>query len=95
VARQYRISLGKIDNGIVPVTRLCAEDKHYYPLHVASYTLAVRLSDGKHDLMLRTKPLIALALIERARAAGIAFKAILADYFYGKNNALGRALLES
>uniref|UniRef100_UPI0015EE418D transposase n=1 Tax=Polaromonas sp. TaxID=1869339 RepID=UPI0015EE418D len=67
VARQYRISLGKIDNGIEPVIRLCADDKHYYPLHVASYTLAVQLSESKHDLMFRTKPLIALALVERSR----------------------------
>jgi SRSO17 transposase len=76
VALQYRISLGKIDNDIVRVTRLCADDKHYYPLHVAWNTLAMRLADDKHVLIFRTKPLIALALIERARAAGIAFKAI-------------------
>nr|WP_283093307.1 transposase [Noviherbaspirillum sp. L7-7A] len=35
VARQYLSSVGKIDNGIVAVTTLWANEQRYYPLHVA------------------------------------------------------------
>ena len=40
------------------------------------------------------KPQIALDLVERAQAARIAFCAIVADCFYGDNNALEAALLK-
>ena len=94
VARQYLGSVGKIDNGIVAATTLWADEAHYYPLHVAPYTPAARLPDGKHDAAFHTKPQIALALVEQAQAAGIAFCAIVADCFYGDNNALETALLK-
>jgi SRSO17 transposase len=94
VARQYLGSVGKIDNGIVAVTTLWADEAHYYPLHAAPYTPSVRLPDGKHDLAFHTKPQIALDLVERAQAAGIAFGAIVADCFYGNDMALEKALLE-
>jgi SRSO17 transposase len=94
VARQYLGSVGKIDNGIVAVTTLWADEAHYYPLHVAPYTPAVRLPDGKHDPAFHTKPQIALELVERAQAAGIAFCAIVADCFYGDDRALEKALLD-
>jgi hypothetical protein len=94
VARQYLGSVGKIDNGIVAVTTLWADEARYYPLHVAPYTPAVRLPDGKHDAAFHTKPQIALDLVERAQAAGIAFSAIVADCFYGDDRALEKALLE-
>ena len=38
VARQYPGSVGKVDNGIVAVTTLWANEQRYYPLHVAPYT---------------------------------------------------------
>jgi SRSO17 transposase len=38
VARQYLGSVGKIDNGMVAVTTLWANENGYYPLHVAPYT---------------------------------------------------------
>lgn len=34
VARQYLGSVGKVDNGIVAVTSLWADERHYHPLHV-------------------------------------------------------------
>lgn len=92
VARQYLGSVGKIDNGIVAVTTLWANELRYYPLHVMPYTPECRLAGGKQDAAFRTKPQIALDLVERAQAAGIAFKAIVADCFYGDNNALEAAL---
>ena len=45
VARQYLGSVGKIDNDIVAVTTLWADEEHYYLLHVAPYTPVVRLPD--------------------------------------------------
>jgi SRSO17 transposase len=76
------------------VTSLWADERHYYPLHVEPYTPAARLAGGKQDAAFRTKPQIALALIEKARAAGIPFRAIVADCFYGDNDGLATALRE-
>ena len=94
VARQYLGSVGKIDNGIVAVTTLWASEDHYYPLHVAPYTPEKRLAGGKQDSQFRTKPQIALSLVEQALGLGIPFSAIVADCFYGDHRALEKALLE-
>jgi SRSO17 transposase len=85
VARQYLGSVGKTDNGIVAVTSLWADERCYYPLHVVPYTPESRLAAGKRDPKFRTKPKIALELIDQAQAAGIRFKAIVADCAYGAN----------
>lgn len=92
VARQYIGSRGKIDNGIVAVTTLWADERCYWPLHAQPYTPESRLALGKKDPTFRTKPQIALALIEQARAAGVAFEAVVADCFYGDHEGLERAL---
>ena len=94
VTRQYLGSVGKIDNGIVAVTSLWADEQHYYPLHVEPYTPAVRLVQNKRDAAFRTKPQIALELVEKARTAGIAFQAIVADCGYSDNNELEITLRE-
>jgi SRSO17 transposase len=88
VGRQYLGSVGKTDNGIVAVTTLWADGRVHYPLHFAPYTPASRLPDGKGDPRFRTKPQIALALIEGALAASIPFRAVVADCFYGDNTEL-------
>jgi SRSO17 transposase len=93
VARQYRRSVGKNDNGIVAVTSLWADERVYHPLGVEPYTPACRLPEGKQDRAFHTKPEVALALIERARAAGIPFRAVVADCFYGGDDALEGTLL--
>lgn len=85
VARQYLGSLGKVDNGIVAVTSLWADERLYYPLHVEPYTPAARLPKGKADPAFRTKPTIARNLIARAQTLGIPFRAVVADAFYGEN----------
>jgi SRSO17 transposase len=85
VGRQYLGSLGKIDNGIVAVTTLWADGRVHYPLHFAPYTPASRFSAGTDDPRFRTKSQIAIDLIEQARAAGIPFRAVVADCFYGDN----------
>lgn len=91
VARQYLGSVGKIDNGIVAVTSLWANEERYYPLHVVPYTPEGRLAGGKQDPAFHTKPQLALALVEQAQAAGIPFQAIVADCAYGDNGALEAA----
>src|SRR5204863_5659162 len=56
---------------------------------------ASRLAKGTRDLAFRTKPQLAVELIDAARKAGIGFRAVVADCFYGDNTgfteALGRA----
>jgi SRSO17 transposase len=83
VGRQYLGSVGKLDNGIVAVTTLWADEQHYYPLHVLPYTPGDRFELGKQDPAFHTKPELAMTLVESALTAGIAFKAIVADAFYG------------
>ena len=85
VGRQYLGSLGKIDNGIVAVTTLWTDGRVHYPLHFAPYTPASRFRGGTNDPRFRTKPQIAIDLIEQARAADIPFRAVVVDCFYGDN----------
>jgi hypothetical protein len=92
VARQYLGSLGKTDNGIVAVTSLWADERVSWPVHVQPYTPASRLPKGKRDPGFRTKPQQAAELVQAARAAGIAFRAVVADCFYGDNVGFTEAL---
>jgi hypothetical protein len=92
VARQYLGSIGKVDGGIVAVTSLWADERVYYPLHVKPYTPAARLSKGKADPAFRTKPQLAVELVDAALEAGLAFRAVVADCFYGENATFEGAL---
>src|SRR5919107_1817558 len=56
----------------------------YHPLHVKPYTPAERLPKGKADPDFRTKPQLAVELVDAARAAGASFRAVVADCFYGE-----------
>jgi SRSO17 transposase len=85
VAKQYLGSRGKIENGIVAVTSLWADERVYYPLHVRPYTPAARLPKGKADPAFRTKPRLAVELVDAALEIGLAFRAVVADCFYGEN----------
>jgi hypothetical protein len=92
VARQYLGSVGKIDNGIVAVTSLWADERVYWPVHAVPYTPASRLPAGELDPGFRTKPQLAVELVQAARAAGIAFRAVVADCAYGDNPGFTQAL---
>ena len=92
VAHQYLGSVGRIANGIVSVTSLWADEAVYYPLHVAPYTPAKRLDKGKDDPAFRTKPQLAVELIDAAIEAGFAFRAVVADCLYGEHPAVQTAL---
>lgn len=83
VGRQYLGSLGKIDNGIVAVTSLWADERVYYPLHVRPYTPEKRFPKGRQDPAFRTKPQLATELVEAALEQGVSFRAVVADCFYG------------
>jgi SRSO17 transposase len=92
VARQYLGSVGKTDNGIVCVTSLWADGRCYWPLHLVPYTPASRLAKGKSDPGFRTKPQLAAELVRAAQQAGVPFRAVVADCFYGDNPGLVEAL---
>jgi hypothetical protein len=85
VARQYLGSVGKVDNGIVAVTSLWADARCYWPVHAVPYTPASRLPGGERDPGFKTKPELAVELVEAAQQAGIGFRAVVADCAYGDN----------
>jgi DDE superfamily endonuclease len=92
VGRQYLANLGKIDNGVVSVSSLWADERLYYPLEVEPYTPAHHFERGQADPAFRTKPEIALELVQHAVTAGIPFRAVVADCFYGENEAFRSGL---
>jgi hypothetical protein len=92
VARQYLGSVGKTDNGIVAVSSLWADERVSWPVDVTPYTPAGWLPKGKRDPGFRTKPQQAVELVQAARTAGIAFRAVVADCFYGDNVGFTQAL---
>jgi SRSO17 transposase len=94
IGRQYLANVGKIDNGVVSVTSLWADEALYYPLAVVPYTPKHWFARGTADPAFRTKPQLALDLVTRAVAAQVPFRAVVADCFYGENHELRTALLE-
>jgi hypothetical protein len=94
VAHQYLGSVGRIANGIVSVTSLWTDEEVYYPLQVLPYTPASRLPRGKQDPAFRTKPQLAIELVDAAIEAGYAFRAVVADCLYGEHPAVQTALWE-
>ena len=85
IGKQYLGGVGKIDNGVVSVSSLWADERIYYPLGVEPYTPAHHFSEGKADPGFRTKPKIALELVERAVEMEIPFRAVVADILYGEH----------
>ncbi len=86
VGRQYLGSIGKVDNGVVSVTSLWADERVYYPLAVEPFTPKQHVPRGMADPAYRTKPQIALELVEQAVEDGIPFRAVVADAFYGEHD---------
>jgi SRSO17 transposase len=92
VGRQYLGNLGKIDNGVVSVSSLWADEQVYYPLSIEPYTPESYFAKGKNDPNFRTKLTIALQLVEQAVEEGWPFRAVVADNFYGEDRGLKRGL---
>ena len=88
VARQYLGNLGKIDNGVVSVTSLWADERVYYPLEIEPYTPESYFAKGKDDPGFRTKLKIALQLVQQALQERWPFRAMVADSFYGEDRGL-------
>jgi len=94
IGKQYLANLGKIDTGVVSVTSLWADEHVYYPLHVAPYTPAHHFPQGKADPAFRTKLTMAVELVRRAVDAGIPFRAVVADCFYGEDRGVQQGIRE-
>jgi SRSO17 transposase len=92
VGRQYLANLGKIDNGVVSVTSLWADERVYYPIDVEPYTPAHYFAKGKKDPQFRTKLKIAVELVGRAVQARLPFWAVVADSFYGEDRGVRQGL---
>jgi hypothetical protein len=95
VGRQYLGRYGKTDNGVVTVTTVWADERVYYPLHAVPYTPAKYFAKGKNDPEFRTKLVIGAELAVRARAAGFAFRAVVADSAYGDQDGFRGELAEA
>lgn len=94
VGRKSLANLGKIDNGVVSVSSLWADERVYYPLDVEPYTPAHHFPKGKQDPQFRTKLKIAVELVRRAVQAQIPFRAVVADSFYGEDRGVKAGLRE-
>ena len=95
VGRQYLGRYGKTDNGVVTVTTVWADERVYYPVDAVPYTPARHFAKGKNDPGFRTKLAIGADLAVRARAAGFAFRAVVADSAYGDQDGFRGELAEA
>ena len=95
VGLQYLGRYGKTDNGVVTVTTVWADERVYYPVHAVPYTPAKYFAKGKNDPEFRTKLVIGAELAVRARAAGFAFRAVVADSAYGDQDGFRAGLAEA
>jgi hypothetical protein len=94
VGRQYLGNRGKIENGVVSVSSLWADESVYYPLAVEPYTPERWFAAGKADPAFRTKPQIALDLVDQALAQSWPFRAVVADCLYGEHHGFTRGLTQ-
>ncbi len=92
VGKQYLANLGKIDNGVVTVTSLWADERVYYPVDFEPYTPAPHFERGEADPQFRTKHKLAVELVRRAVQAGIPFRAVVADSVYGEDHGVKQEL---
>jgi hypothetical protein len=92
IGKQYLANLGKVETGVVSVTSLFADEDVYYPLHVLPYTPAHHFKEGKRDPKFRTKLQLAVELVDAAVRAGVSFRAVVADCFYGEDETLKQEL---
>jgi hypothetical protein len=74
------------------VTSLWADARCDWPVHAVPDTPASRLPGGERDPGFKTKPQLAVELVQAAQQAGIAFQAVVADCFYGDNPGFTEAL---
>jgi hypothetical protein len=92
VGRQYLGSLGKVDSGVVTVHVLYATERAYFPLRLLPYTPAHHFESKANDPAFRTKPQLAVELIDLVRDEW-PFRAVVADNFYGRNDVFQHHLI--
>jgi hypothetical protein len=93
IGRQYLGSIGKVDSGVVSVSSLWADERVYWPLAVEPFTPKQHFATGMSDPAYRTKPQIAVKLVEQAVADEVPFRAVVADSFYGENETFRTGLV--
>lgn len=94
VGPQYLGNRGKIENGVVSVGSLWADESVYYPVAVDPYTPERWFARGKADPAFRTKPQIALELVDQALAEAWPCRAVVADCLYGEHHGFTRGLTQ-
>jgi SRSO17 transposase len=72
--------------------RTWVDERVYYPLEVEPYTPAHQFEGGKNDPAFRTKPKIAMELVERAVEMGLPFRAVVGDILYGEHRGFKEGL---
>ncbi len=94
VGKQYLGSVGKVDNGVVSVHALWADERIYHPLVFEPFIPARWFEGGKRDPEYRTKQQLALELVSQAKTKGVPFRAVVADSLYGEHRVFKQALTE-
>ncbi|MBD2773720.1 IS701 family transposase [Iningainema tapete] len=89
VSRQYIGNLGKVENGIVSVNAYGVLDELTFPLIFLIYKPRKRLKEGE---AYKTKPQLAVEIIETLIEWGFNFDLVLADSLYGESPTFVSAL---
>lgn len=89
VARQYIGNLGKIDNGLVSVNAYGLLGEITIPLVFEVFKPLKRLKDGD---CYRSKPQLAVQMIQALQRQGLQFEVVLADSLYGESGDFIEAL---
>jgi SRSO17 transposase len=89
VSRQYIGNLGKIENGIVSVNTYGVLDGITFPLIFEVFKPQKRLKKAEQY---KTKPQIAIELIQSLQQQGFHFEVVLADSLYGESGEFIAAL---
>ncbi|QLE40002.1 IS701 family transposase [Nostoc sp. C052] len=89
VTRQYIGNLGKTENGIVSVNAYGVVDGITYPLIFQIFKPRNRLQAGDKY---KTKPQIAVEIIQEIKEMGLKIKLVLADSLYGESGDVIRVL---